>query len=335
MIIGPDVSFYQDDPETPQGVDFAKMHAQSKFVIIRTGQHLWIDPDFSTNWRTSKEAGLLRGSYWFYDSRSTPRDQAKLWFDAIGGDYPEIGLWMDFEEKYDGRYAGETNFKIFATETEKLFPTNVEIGIYTAYYYWMERIRDFEYWRKYRLWVANYDVSAPHVPRPWAANEWTFWQYTFRGDGNLYGVESSRIDLNYFNGDFDKLISVFRLGDTGEPMNGIYQMKTITQDTRLRPDHNTEQAGIGLIPAGVVLPSIDIFIAPVDRGTQKKGDIWLQTNYGGVLGWVAYIHSGYFICSEFKILALPEAVPLDKPDIRLSTPESNHYPASELVIHPK
>jgi len=72
-VIGPDVSFYQDDPQTPQGIDFAKLRANAGYVVIRAGQNLWADRDFKLNWREAKSVGLPRGSYWFYDSRADPK----------------------------------------------------------------------------------------------------------------------------------------------------------------------------------------------------------------------------------------------------------------------
>ena len=77
-IIGPDVSFYQDSPTTPQGIDFIRMNQAADFVIIRAGQNLWPDSDFKENWQRAKQAGLPRGSYWFYDSRADPKQQAEL-----------------------------------------------------------------------------------------------------------------------------------------------------------------------------------------------------------------------------------------------------------------
>jgi hypothetical protein len=38
--IGPDVSFYQDKPDTPERIDFVKMQKSADFVIIRAGQNL-------------------------------------------------------------------------------------------------------------------------------------------------------------------------------------------------------------------------------------------------------------------------------------------------------
>ena len=90
QIIGPDVSFYQDDPGTPQEINFVRMNQTTDFVIIRAGQNLWVDSDFKNNWRRAKEAGLPRGSYWFYDSRADPRQQAELWFNLLNGDLGEL-----------------------------------------------------------------------------------------------------------------------------------------------------------------------------------------------------------------------------------------------------
>ncbi len=88
-VIGTDVSFYQDDPQTPQGIDFAKMRQNAEYVIIRAGQNLWTDRDFKVNWREAKRVGLPRGSYWFYDSRVDPKRQAELWASLFGGDTGE------------------------------------------------------------------------------------------------------------------------------------------------------------------------------------------------------------------------------------------------------
>ena len=96
-IFGPDVSFYQDDPSTPQEINFDRMNLTTDFVIVRAGQNLWVDSDFKNNWRRAKEAHLPRGSYWFYDSRAEPKEQAELWVNLLGGDMGELPLFLDLE----------------------------------------------------------------------------------------------------------------------------------------------------------------------------------------------------------------------------------------------
>lgn len=216
-IIGPDISFYQDNNETPQGVDFHKMRSNgAEFVIIRAGQNSWVDPDFAYNWRMAKAAGLPRGAYWFYDSRYNPVEQAKLFINAFSGDYGELPAWADFEEKYGGPFAGLSNWKIFLDTLYALLPPPTEIGIYSNYYYWRENVPADQraQFAAYPLWIANYNPGAPLIPEPWTT--WLFHQYTENGPGNAFGAESNRIDLNYFNGDLVAFRQRFDLTESPE-----------------------------------------------------------------------------------------------------------------------
>ena len=120
QVIGPDISFYQDDTTTPQGVDFAKMRTISNFVILRAGQNLWIDSKFKIYWSDANKAKLPRGSYWFYDSRADPKQQAELWVQALGDDMGELPLFADFEERYGGAYKGWKNWYVFLEQLKTL-----------------------------------------------------------------------------------------------------------------------------------------------------------------------------------------------------------------------
>lgn len=205
----PDISFYQDDNNTVRGIDFNQMKSQTEAVIIRVGQNNWPDSDFKTNWQNAKNAGLLRGSYWFYDSRTSPEAQANMCARMFDGDFGELPFWFDAEENYRGKYRGMKMWIRFLDEFQRLVPYK-EIGIYTGYYYWLEntrwvdgyRPRHNSYFSQFPLWLAQYASKITRVPRPWTYP--TFWQYTDNGDGALYGVESKNIDLNLFTaGDWE------------------------------------------------------------------------------------------------------------------------------------
>jgi GH25 family lysozyme M1 (1,4-beta-N-acetylmuramidase)/uncharacterized protein YraI len=223
-IIGPDVSFYQDSPTTPQGIDFVRMNQAADFVIIRAGQNLWPDSDFKDNWQRSKAAGLPRGSYWFYDSRADPKQQAELWVSLLGSDRGELPLFADLEEAYNGPFTGWPHWKTFLERVKSLVG-NQEVGIYTAYYYWQNNApnpstqpAELEYFHRYPLWIANYATALPLVPKPWTVDEWLFWQYTASGDGIYYGAESLEIDLNYFNGDAQAFADRFHVPLPQDPV---------------------------------------------------------------------------------------------------------------------
>ena len=299
-VIGPDVSFYQDDPETPQGIDFVKMSASAGYVIIRAGQNIWVDSDFKANWREAKLAGLPRGSYWFYDSRIEPKRQAELWVQQFAGDFGELPLFADFEENYKGAYAGWKNWYTFLERLKQLI-SGKEIAIYTAYYYWRDnapnattQASNLAYFHQYPLWIANYGAAEPLVPAPWAKGEWLFWQYTETGDGNLFGVESKGIDLNYFNGDLAALKARFNLTDAPPPPppdpdpdpdplpdedvpTGIKYLVTAVPSLKVREGPGTTYNSIGLLYTNEIVEEIN---ANTDR-------TWLKTrkSNGSLIGW--------------------------------------------------
>ncbi len=299
-VIGPDVSFYQDDPETPQGIDFVKMKASAGYVIIRAGQNLWPDTDFKVNWREAKLAGLPRGSYWFYDSRAEPKRQAELWIQQFGGDYGELPLCADFEEAYGGAYKGWRNWYTFLERIKQLVPGK-EIVVYTAYYYWREnapnattQATNLKYFHQYPLWIAHYKAAEPLIPLPWTKDEWLFWQYTEGGDGKLYGVESGGIDLNYFNGDAAKFKARFNLSDVtppppdvdpndpGTPTGKMYKVTASSLKVRTGPGLTYDS--LGLLYLDEVVEEIG---ATADRA-------WLHVRRsdGGLTGWsfAAYLN---------------------------------------------
>lgn len=204
MMLLPDVSFYQYRFDArwsiEKYIDFETMRTKTEGVIIRAGQNLWEDRCFSVSWQRAKEAGLLRGSYWFYDSRANPKRQAEKYADVLGNDAGEMELWMDFEDRYNGDYHGMKHWYDFAERLRNLLPEK-KLGVYTGYYYWRENIIPAHtYFGQYPLWIAAYNPEAPMIPPTW--NDWLMWQFTDNGDGATWGAASGNIDLNQFKGDF-------------------------------------------------------------------------------------------------------------------------------------
>lgn len=280
--IGPDVSFYQDEPDTPEQIDFVKMGKTANFVIIRAGQNLWKDPDFKYNWTEAKNAALPRGSYWFYDSRADPKRQAELWVELLDGDFGELPLFADFEEAYNGQYAGWRKWYDFLERLKELIGDK-EIAIYTAYYYWRDNAPNanseedsLNYFRQFPLWIANYGVSKPRVPLPWAPDEWLFWQFTEVGDGELYGVETRGIDLNWFNGD----VADFRQRFNLPPIDPVPQAQ-YRVDISLRADPETDGAMVGTLQHDEI----------VDLLAKSEDDNWMQVRRtDNSIGWTYATH---------------------------------------------
>lgn len=280
-LIIPDVSFYQDDNNTPNGIDFRRMKAAGAAgVIIRAGQNSWKDEDFITNWRAAREAGLARGSYWFFDSRAEPGNQASVWRGLIDGDGPELGLWADFEESYGGTWKGERNWKTFLEAVKIVFP-RVRLGIYTAEWWWQQQlVMDPNYFAAYPLWVAEYTSNPTLVtlPYPWRKNnkQAIFWQYTSKGDGPHYGTESLNVDLSFFNGDLESYRTYFGLSGevvepppTGGPMPTLYG--TVISGTTVSPLNIRSGPGTNYADIG------NLYIGDKLEASEKIGGWWKLT----------------------------------------------------------
>ena len=209
----PDVSFWQDDPTTPVVIDFNQMVAQTCAVIIRAGQGSFSDKVFKTSWVNAKTAGLLRGSYWFYDSRAHPKRQAEKWAETLAGDLGEMELWCDFEERYGGTFGGWRNWYDFMENLKVLLP-NKPLGVYTGYYYWQEFAAGVNYFGQYPLWIAAYGTDKPRVPPIWKT--WLLHQFTDDYPSAGWGAESQEIDMNYFAGTEEDFRARYNLPTTNK-----------------------------------------------------------------------------------------------------------------------
>jgi lysozyme len=203
MILGTDISHWQDSPETPKEIDFNKMKsAGAQFVFFKASQAKWTDKVFASSWANAK--GIMpRGAYHYLDWSSPGVEQAKYFCDVIANDPPEIPPVVDFEERKNVPANANGQLWNFVTYVEGV--TRRIPMIYTSPAYWKEFGSPNSGWRKYPLWIANYYANLPAIPKPW--NSWVFWQFTPKGMGSIFGVESIGIDLDYFNGTYDQLLA--------------------------------------------------------------------------------------------------------------------------------
>lgn len=218
-----------------QGViDFVVMRDSGVHgVIIKCGQGAAKDPKFDVNWAGAKSAGIPRGSYWFYDSRIPPKEQAYNWWQWIKADRGELMHFADYEESYGGAWGGWRNFKVFLEEFQRLsnLPDN-RIGIYTGYFYWIAHspttTAELAWFARFTLWLAWYTANPNDVviPRPWTNAILEAWQYGTPPTGRMRGCESLDVDEN--NGNYESMEAYkerFGLNDTippppnGEPMD--------------------------------------------------------------------------------------------------------------------
>lgn len=222
MILGLDVSVWQDANTTPQKINFQKMKDELvNFVYIRGAFGVTVDEDFADNWRAAKATGLLRGVYFFFDYRPgapSAATQIEFWMKLIKDDPGELPPALDFEQPNSSW--PELPARAVCLDVIWQFDNAVKtkLGLSKSVLYTnpaliLARLNPAPDWlTEIPLWCANWYANAEYVLKdekgkwklPW--KKWTFWQWGLgKGEGPKYGVESLDVDMDYFNGDLEEL----------------------------------------------------------------------------------------------------------------------------------
>lgn len=327
MIRGIDVAYYEPV------IDWSKVQAGGyKFAFIKCSQSNYNDSKFQEHWKNSKASGMPRGAYHFYDPRYySPQAQAEKFFSSLGNDLGELPFVVDLELYTSGKYYGSRYWYDYLERLNQLSGNHATI-IYTAPSYWNTNVYktpsviDVNYFGKYPLWIANYGVNSPVIPKPWT--NWLFWQYEESDliDG-VYDTlgRKTECDVNLFNGteqQFEDLLEP----NTGEPMTDYVSLKanidgeyrSIRQQvTYPRPPHITGQK-IGQINVNNVAKALptDFYIYTEDimvngETLAKKDDKWWKTyeaNGNSIAGWIAEIHMGRRYLNTVLVVTTPPQV---------------------------
>lgn len=320
-------------------IDFTKMKSAGiKGAILKCGQGAGIDIMFRENWKKAKEAGLLRGCYWYYDSRIDPKKQAQLWATTMREvGFGELPFMLDYEEEYGGDWAGIHHFLTFLQEFQRLLSLrDDQIGVYTGYFYWMENGSQDSFWTRYWLWLAWYGAEQDVIiPRPWNQSKLFGWQYTSSGDGTAHGVSSKEIDLNFFVKGWAIWKTLYGGEDTPLPPQageeGMYEAYSDVYTMWLRSAPNGTQVEKHV--AGTRFLCDKINVAPTSGGV--AGDRWAHVvEVNGVRKdlWVAQVHLGEPYC---KVVAVSPTTAEPKATITFTDPSGKVYEATDVSLKPQ
>ena len=196
---------------------------------------------------TSKDAkavGIPWGAFHYFSTAIDPVAQAE-YFMKVAGDAPLIPM-LDLEEvPLAPNLADKVEKWLYVVEQGFKRP----VLIYTGPYYWNDYMQPSKakvLASKYPLWIANYGVSSPRIPRGWT--DWTIWQWT--KTGRVSGV-SGDVDVNWCKASLDFLktkgVSSPPLEPLPEPITFVWptQYKVLTQAFGANPEYYSRfrQAG--------------------------------------------------------------------------------------------
>ena len=204
-ILGLDVSYFQGKVNWSQiekdGIHFT-------YAKATQGQG-YTDPMFQTNLKGMRASKLYAGAYHFYMSGDDPVKQAENFLKSL----PELKIG-DMVPMLDLEQGGWTKGTDIAT-----FQANVKIWlkiieeklgmkpiIYTNNPFAKTYLQG-DGFSQYDLWLAEYGVHKPRVPKPW--NKWTIWQRSAKGTyQGLPGGES--VDHDLFSGTHVELLNLVK-----------------------------------------------------------------------------------------------------------------------------
>jgi lysozyme len=144
------------------------------------------------DWKERTQAkGIPYGSFHYWRVTSNPEAQADYYREKSGiTDFPPI---IDVEKYFNighySRYVNSVKLRACIEQVKKNFNVKRPM-IYTSASHWLELTGNADF-TDCDLWVANYQVVTPKMPKPWT--EYVMWQYTDR--------YAKRYDANWFNGD--------------------------------------------------------------------------------------------------------------------------------------
>jgi lysozyme len=194
-------------PDTVTGIDVSDWQKQIdwnqvagagyKFAIARINDGNHNDDYWAYNWSEMKRVGLIRGAYQFYEPSMDSAWQAQLVVNAVGalgdGDLP---VTLDVEWP---SYGGSPTVDGIQTWVDAVTAGTGKVPmIYTAVGYWDQYFSG--QFGNLTLWVANSQVTCPHIPDSWSG--WTYWQW---GGGPVPGIGTGDVDQDLFNGKFSDL----------------------------------------------------------------------------------------------------------------------------------
>jgi lysozyme len=191
---GIDVSHYDGT------VDWAQVKASGRaFAFVKaTEGTTYKDPKFDANWAAMKQHGIVRSAYHFFHANMDPIAEADHFLQVMGS--LEVG---DLPPTLDLEVADGQTGAVITTNTIKWLDhvaaaTGVTPILYTSPSFVTSTLGSpAGLDAKAQLWIANWQVTCPDVPAPFAT--WPFWQYDDMG--TVPGISGSgNVDLDVFNG---------------------------------------------------------------------------------------------------------------------------------------
>lgn len=232
---GVDISYWQGD------IDFSIMKPKVDFVIIRYAYgNKYQDANLYTYYKGAVDNGIAVMAYHYLKAGKSWSEHAQTSAQLLK-DYPALYMWGDAEETgglnkpdLEGWLYKYFNKTLELTQGTWDLPT---VGVYTSANFWNSYLPRTDWAKKLKLWVAHWTSGEPLRPNDWLVPNkmYSIHQYSSKGDGSLYGVESTYIDLNGYKGSYDDFNNEFNANiEPQQPPEDYMKVRSIYDSLRVR-----------------------------------------------------------------------------------------------------
>jgi len=258
MIYGIDVSHWCGD------IDWQTVHNSGmvKFVLMKATEGTWyVDTQFLSNKAGCQSIGMPWGAYHYFLPEYDPIVQAQHFQHSVG---PGCYVYAIDVEKSGTNLSDKIQAFLDALDVERKV-------IYTGPYFWNTNIGDQSWALEYDLWIANYMVVAPSIPKPWTS--YKMWQYSDRGI--VPGIPSG-IDENWFNGDQAQMEAYFKNGGAVVPPELPSKVRTTATALYIR-----------LTPYGTIKGNVPLgtIFGVTGSALDSAGKVWYKVGTCYVASW--------------------------------------------------
>ncbi|HEY1377581.1 MAG TPA: GH25 family lysozyme [Gemmataceae bacterium] len=211
------------NPNNPKGIDVSNIgqgnislaswqqikNSGISFAVCKaTEGTTFKDPSFDANWANMKAVGIVRGAYHFARPGTSPSiatnavNQANFFVKTVLPKQGDLQMALDLEATGGLTQAQLwTWVQAFCGQVQSL--THRPGLIYCSPSFWSSNLPGNATNLNCGLWIANWGVSSPTIPAPWASTGYAFWQYA--DNGTVPGI-SGAVDLDTFNGSMTTLL---------------------------------------------------------------------------------------------------------------------------------
>ena len=185
-----DISYWQDHTR----IDYEELSKHIDGVILRGTYSIWKDTRIDIHYENFRKYGVPMGSYAYLVGNQSAKAQADTFYAATIDKELNLGRWADIEDRRTGTALTRPIADGFMSACDSMFKQRTEI--YTGVWAWLEIMKTGGHSHR-KLWIANYYVSEPAMPKGGDWTSWWLWQFTDRGrQPGYYG----NLDTNRFNG---------------------------------------------------------------------------------------------------------------------------------------